>query len=310
MLKNRWLLASVAFSVSFMISLVVNRDIKTALVTGVIAVPAIFCGVIAVNIQQRIRKKRIINILERQIIRLEEWGEDLYEYLLAMAAEQQRREINLNSLKRQINQIYIQISEQQKYKYQLNQELIKLSEQKRKLEAEVHHWETQLYHLEQRREELDLSLRSLASEKHNAEVKLSSLQTEIQLLEFQIYGQSSAESEPEATAEPQPQFEIVFDEQPSQSTDDEWQEFISQLTNSELEVLKAILQEENPNPTIKKIAETYITMPELLVDAINQRAIATIGDIIIEPGSVPPIISEDEYLIKLKEKLSFVDERI
>lgn len=300
MLKNRWLLASVAFSVSFMISLIVNRDIKTALVTGVIAVPATFCGLIAANIQQRMRKKRMINLLERQIFQLEEWGEDLYEYLLGMTAEQQRREVNLNSLKRQLNQIHIQISEQQRYKYQLNQELINLSDQKRKLETEVHHWETQLYHLEQKREELDLSLRSLASEKHNTEAKLTFLKTEIQLLELQIFGES--------TPEYNPQPEIIFYEQPSQPIYDEWQEFISQLTNSELEVLKAILQEENPNPTIKKIAETYITMPELLVDAINQRAIATIGDLIIEPGSVPPLIYEDEYLIKLKEKINFIND--
>ena len=39
------------------------------------------------------------------------------------------------------------------------------------------------------------------------------------------------------------------------------------------------------------------------MDGINQQAIATIGDIIIEPGSNPPVIAEDEYLTKIKQIL-------
>ncbi|MBD3557829.1 hypothetical protein H6S82_03025, partial [Planktothrix sp. FACHB-1355] len=69
---------------------------------------------------------------------------------------------------------------------------------------------------------------------------------------------------------------------------------------SELQVLKAIVELENPNAEIKKIAESYITMPELLIDAINERAIATIGDIIIEQGSLFPVIPETEYLANIR----------
>lgn len=43
-------------------------------------------------------------------------------------------------------------------------------------------------------------------------------------------------------------------------------------------------------------------MPELLIDFINQRALNTIGDLIIEPGneSFPPKIPE-EYLMNVKK---------
>ncbi|MCL1467664.1 tellurite resistance TerB C-terminal domain-containing protein [Argonema galeatum] len=285
MLRNRWLLGSVAFIVSFGLSLLLLRDIKAASIAAAIAVPATFCGAIAVNGKQRMQHKRIRTGLEMEIRQLEKWGIQLYDHLTAMIAEQQRTEIHINFLKRQLNQLYVQTAEQQKYKHQLTQELIALGEQKRLLEAEMHHWETEVYHLEQQKEELDLSLRSLLSEKHNAEAELQQLQLQI--------------------TENNQRSQIEINDDTSAIIPDEWTEFIAQLTNSELQVLKAIVYLENPNPEIKKIAESYITMPELLIDGINERAIATIGDIIIEPGSVSPLIAEAEYLTNIKEILKF-----
>jgi hypothetical protein len=57
------------------------------------------------------------------------------------------------------------------------------------------------------------------------------------------------------------------------------------LNKPEIQVLKAIIEQSDPSATIKKIAEENITMPELLIDAINECALDTIGDLIIEPGS-------------------------
>jgi TerB-C domain len=56
------------------------------------------------------------------------------------------------------------------------------------------------------------------------------------------------------------------------------------MTGSEFNALKAIAIEENPGPTLKRLSEENLTMPELLIDAINERALDTIGDIILEPG--------------------------
>ncbi|MCL1473089.1 tellurite resistance TerB C-terminal domain-containing protein [Argonema antarcticum] len=285
MLRNRWLLGSVAFIVSFGLSLLLIRDIKAASIAAAIAVPATFCGAIAVNGKQRMQHKRIRTGLEMEIRQLEKWGIQLYDHLTAMVAEQQRTEIHINFLKRQLNQLYVQTAEQQKYKHQLTQELIALEEQKRLLSADAHHWETEVYHLEQQKEELDLCLRSLLSEKHNAEAEIQQLQLKI--------------------TENNQKSQIKINDDTSAIIPDEWTEFVAQLTNSELQVLKAIVYLENPNPEIKKIAESYITMPELLIDGINERAIATIGDIIIEPGSVSPLIAEAEYLTNIKEILKF-----
>ncbi len=95
----------------------------------------------------------------------------------------------------------------------------------------------------------------------------------------------------------------LLQEQPEADLDAEWAEFVAQLTYPELEVLKAIVEQENPNSTIKNIAESNITMPELLIDAINSRAIATLGDIIIEPGTDAPAIADPEYLETVKKVL-------
>jgi prefoldin subunit 5 len=65
----------------------------------------------------------------------------------------------------------------------------------------------------------------------------------------------------------------------------EWVTFRAQLQGCELEALRAIVLEESPASTLKHLAEEYLTMPELLIDGINERALETIGDIILEPGS-------------------------
>ncbi len=64
----------------------------------------------------------------------------------------------------------------------------------------------------------------------------------------------------------------------------EWMALMQAMTGSEFHALKAIAIEENPGPTLKRLSEENLTMPELLIDAINERALDTIGDIILEPG--------------------------
>ena len=303
MLKNGWLLSTVAFIVSFMLSLLVNRDIGKAFVTGAIAVPAAFGGAFVVNGVERMQHRRVLTVLEMEIEEMQEWQVELYHSLSVMAAQEQRTEIQVNNLKRQLNQISSQTSEQQRYQRQVERELIILTEQRQKLESDVRDWETQLYHLEQQREELDLSVRSLAAEKHNIELILNTLRNELQNLQIENEEEFAIELDAKEIDSIFTILDVEAEEVPNE-TSEEWVKFVAELTNSEREVLKAIVQAKNPSAAIKKIAETYITMPELLIDAINQRAIATIGDIIIEPGSVPPVITEEDYLTKIKEVLN------
>lgn len=74
-------------------------------------------------------------------------------------------------------------------------------------------------------------------------------------------------------------------EKPSPESSEGWDDLMEQLPEYELQVLRAIVEQNNPAGLIKKIAEDNLTMPEMLIDSINERALETVGDIIIEPGT-------------------------
>ena len=76
-----------------------------------------------------------------------------------------------------------------------------------------------------------------------------------------------------------------------------WIAFATQLPRYEFQALGAIAHEKSPASHLRRIAEANLTMPELLIDAINERALETIGDIILEPSAkkgIPVIAQEYE----------------
>ncbi|MFO5476472.1 MAG: tellurite resistance TerB C-terminal domain-containing protein, partial [Dolichospermum sp.] len=83
----------------------------------------------------------------------------------------------------------------------------------------------------------------------------------------------------------------------------EWHNLLENLPAYEIQVLKAILEKDNPQETIKQIAEANITMPHLLIDAINEIANQTIGKSIIETNTEIPEIIE-EHLLNVKTIIS------
>lgn len=389
MANNSLLLSTVAFGMSLGLGLLVIRDFQKAFVTGLITIPATFCAVGVVNRKQRLQQEQTWTELQMEIHQMERWEAQLHHSLSAIAAEERRAEVNLNALRSQLHQLYFQVAEQQKYRYQLGQDLMILSEQRHQVETESLHWQTQVHSLEQQKEELDLSLRSMKAEKYKVEISLKSLQTELKDLQDQVAEHLSQKEEIKQDLtllqRLKPQLELVSlnlqtqiqelesrkaqlnqslfqlstDQQTAKAYLDflqaqlnqlktsgkeslqlhipdqfghkllpaqvqngqtievnetrfeylnsEWSEFIAQLPNAELQVLRAITKLDNPNSAIKKIAEENITMPELLIADINERALAIIGDLIIEPGSVPPTIAETGYLENLREILK-IDE--
>ncbi len=322
MAKNRLLLGSVAFGVSFCLSLLVNRDIKTAFVTGSIAVPATFSGVFAVNGKPRIKHQSTVTALQAQIYQLEEWEFELNQSLLAIATEEHRIRNNISFLKRELSQLYTQIAEQRSYKQQLSQDLTTLNEQRHQLEAELQELQNQIQKFEQCKEELEQSLRSLKAKKQNAEADFNSAQAELKQLhvQIQVLEKSKAELEQSLSALAQDnyttevnlrllqsqlsQMQLKVEQKQQEKLPDEWNEFKARLTKFEIQVLEAIIQQSEPSAAIKKIAEENVTMPELLIDSINERALDTIGDLIVEPGSetLPPVVPE-EYLTNVNKLL-------
>lgn len=375
MVKNCLLLGSVAFGVSFSLSVLVNRDIKTALLTGLITVPASFSGLVAVNRRQRTQRHRTLTALQTQIHQLKKRETQLNQFFSANATEKQRAEVDLNFLKTELSQLYIQTSEQRSYKQQLSQDLTSLEKHKQQLELELqdlnnqiqnceqrkgklheslqsikvdkqnledgfnfmlaklkqlqvevaerqyqkeelernlatnkvkiqleedlHNLRTQIQELEIKKLELNQSLSVLAQEKHETEVNLHLLQPQLPQLQGHVIGKNHQEEVVKLSA---------LSHQDQKEADKiaeisaEWTEFLMRLPKYELQVLKAIIEQDNPKGIIKNIAEENITMPELLIDLINKRALNTIGDLIIEPGNesfYPKIL--EEYLENVKK---------
>lgn len=371
--KNPLLLGSVSFSVSLVISLLTSRDIRTALTTGLISVPATLCGVGVVNLKHRNQQKLILNDLQAEIYQLEKWQVQLNRSLLEITDKKQKTATNINFLQTQLRQLSDRTAEQRYHKQQITQELDSLSEQKGHLEIASQELHYQIYNLEQRKGELDQSVRSLKKMKHDVEAQFNlfeseleglraqvdslqgekqelednitllnrlkpqlekkshALQTEIQQLEKQqvdLKNSLSAIAEQKLTMQIQynslqrqilenrtihdkikqelnnliAQKEQLKSNQSFEKVSEEWNSFVTHLKESEIQVLTAIIQQSDPTATIKKIAEDNITMPELLIDSINECALDTIGDLIIEPGteSIPLAIME-EYLTQLNK---------
>lgn len=86
---------------------------------------------------------------------------------------------------------------------------------------------------------------------------------------------------------------------PAPELPNEWTELMLQLPEYEIQVLKAIVEQSNPAPSVKRIAEANLTMPELLLDSINERALDTVGDLILEstPGTGSATIAAEHWTL-------------
>jgi len=75
---------------------------------------------------------------------------------------------------------------------------------------------------------------------------------------------------------------------------EEWSALLADLAQHQLAALRAMIELEDPTRELARIAMENATMPELLIDSINEAAMEAIGDVIIEPGSAPPVVEEED----------------
>ena len=365
---NQIFLGSVAFTVSFCLSLFVNRDIKQALTTGSMTVPATYAGVVIIHNRRINQDKLLRNSLQNEIQELEDYKTDINQFLFDALAEEEEVEASINALQAELNYIRTKLTEGYTQRKEQTWELGLIQSQKQQQEADIYSLQEEIKGFENQIKELNqveldkkLDIRKIESEIDLLKVELSRLKIEFtdqqtvkaaleqevsnfkkekyQLLEekrttednlnylklelIQLQAQI-AEQQNEKKALEQGLFH--FEEQrrqleealhnlkvpiplpsaappptPTTELPNEWTKFMKRLPQYEFLVLQAIAEQDNPNVTIKKIAEEKLTMPELLIDSINERAIDIIGDLIIDPGSssVPRII--DEYLTSVKQ---------
>jgi chromosome segregation ATPase len=193
----------------------------------------------------------------------------------------------------------------------LQGEIKELIQQKQDLRGEVYDLEMQIRVLQQRQEQVqreflslqirkaeleetqpnDQQIASQQAEKEQLENQLKQLQQKKQKLELEINDFAQKQTQ-------QPR-ELLPIDSPANSEDNhesgktlqknflenwqEWLDFTQQLTQSETSALKAILAEDEAQ--LKDIADLKFVMPQVLVEAINQKALMYLGDTILTAHS-------------------------
>jgi DNA repair exonuclease SbcCD ATPase subunit len=323
MVINLSLFCQVVLGAGFLFSFIANQSWQSALGGSIVALISGFLGLVVVGRQQLGNQKRIITVLEGNILDLQDYEQQMQESLAQIVYQHQQVESHTRFLQSELGKLQNKIAVQRNYKEQLNNDLLNLDKYNRQIEEDAQKRQTQILQLEKQRMNLEMVVSSLSERKKQVELEVRELEQDVDViqefklqLEAQLNNLESKIQELETpldsiapTPYPKP-LEIYGSPQavntpakprPKKKLSPEWQEFVARLTRVEIEILRAIAEQNNPNALIKQIAQSEITMPELLIDGINELALATINDLIIDPGSNPPSIAETEYLQNLQQ---------
>jgi chromosome segregation ATPase len=280
-----------------------------------------------------------INGLKAEINRLEESKTELNNSFSTLTSEKRRLEFNCNTSRSEINQLQTQLNELHEEKQEIENILTLLGRLKPQIEEKLYELRIELQELETdvneqnqllvatttRREDIESSLNYLQTQLENQQTELQQLQTQVSLMQeerdllqsqvwellqqMETFHQDSLpdmEQEEDLDLFPFSELlaplEIIENQEISTDLPEEWMTFMKQLSGYEIQILKAIIEQENPKYAIKEIAEANITMPNLLIDAINERANDIIGELVINPGVETPEIYQ-EHMSNIKKMI-------
>ena len=283
-----------------------------------------------------------VNNLQNQFNNLESSHIGLNNIYNNLIIEKRKLELNCHVFRAEIKQIQIQIDICKQEKKELENDLILLGRLKPQLEEKLYELRIEVQNQEMEISKQNDLLTQITTSKNNLENtintlqaktleqqseinqfqnQISLLQQERDLLQNQIWEliqvetiNSNWETLPdnqENNLELFPFDELlqpldidIIDTEHDQPTNlpTEWHNLLENLSAYEIQVLKAILEKDNLQETIQ-LAEANITMPHLLIDAINEIANKTIGKSIIETNTEIPEIIE-EHLLNVKTIIS------
>lgn len=287
-----------------------------------------------------------VNSLQTEINNLQNNQTELNNAFSILTAEKRRLESNCNVSRAEITQLQSQISELQHEKQEVESNLTLLGRLKPQLEEKLYELRIAIQELEIETNQNNQLLVATKTERENIQAILNSSQTqlaeykaELQQLQEQVSLlqeerdslqnqvwellqqvetfnlEPLSDNSQEDDIELFPFSEIVESSdiidnsefETSENISEEWTNFLVNLPGHELQVLKAIVEQDNPNSAIKKIAEVNITMPNLLIDSINERANDTIGELIINSDSESPKLYQ-EYITDVKKMIAMYED--
>ncbi|MEA5578275.1 tellurite resistance TerB C-terminal domain-containing protein [Anabaena sp. UHCC 0451] len=274
-----------------------------------------------------------INGLINELQNIENSTEELKNYCAELTSEKRRLELNCNASRSEINQLQAQIEAFNQEKQEIENNLILSNRLKPQLEEKLYELRLEIQELDIKvvnqnnlltetittRKNLENTLTDLQTQKQTQQAEISQLQNHISLLQDErdllqnqvwelLQNVENLHQEPLTDNIQESEIELFpFDEllepinsQKSNSLPSEWSNFLENLPTYQIQVLKAIVEQDNPKAMIKQIAEAQITMPNLLIDGINEIANNTLGELIIETSAEIPEIYQ-EHLLNIKQ---------
>ncbi|WP_335182170.1 tellurite resistance TerB C-terminal domain-containing protein [Nostoc sp.] len=286
-----------------------------------------------------------VSSLQTEIHNLQNNQNELNNAFSILTAEKRRLESNCNVSRAEITQLQSQISELQHEKQEVESNLTLLGRLKPQLEEKLYELRIAIQELEVETTQNNQLLVATKTERENIQAILDSSQTqlaehkaELQQLQGQVsllqeerdslqnqvwellqqvetlnqvpFSDNSQEDDIELFpfSEIMESSDVIENSKVETSVNipEEWTNFLGNLPGHELQVLKAIVEQDNPNSAIKKIAEANITMPNLLIDSINERANDTIGELIINSDSESPKVYQ-EHITDVKKMIAIYE---
>lgn len=284
--------------------------------------------------------------LQTEINNLQKNQAELNNAFSVLTAEKRRLESNCNASRSEITLLQSQISELQQEKQEIESNLTLLGRLKPQLEEKLYELRIAIQELEVETTQKNQMLVATKTERENiqtilnySQIQLAENKAELQQLQGQIsLLQEERDSLQNQVWELLQQIE-TFNIEPlsdnsqeddmelfpfsemiessaiidtsevdiSENIPQEWTKFLENLPGYELQVLKAIVEQENPKAAIKKIAEANITMPNLLIDSINERANDIIGELIINSDSESPKVDQ-EHMTHVKKIIAIYED--
>jgi chromosome segregation ATPase len=250
-------------------------------------------------VEQKTNLVNNVQELQAQVQDLEQHKGEIDQSVRSLKKLKHDAETEFYLFENQLQDLRSQVTHLHAQKQELEDGVTLLNRLKPQLEEKSHQLQTEIQQLEKQQTEYTEALNTISEQKDNIQIHLSLLNQE--LLEQQDKN-DKIKQELNQLIEQQ---KHLVEEKSTAKIPEEWQNFISHISKSEMQVIEAIIQQNDPSATIKKIAEDNITMPELLIDSINECALDTIGDLLIEPGSDSiPLGIMEEYLMQLNKILN------
>ena len=64
--------------------------------------------------------------------------------------------------------------------------------------------------------------------------------------------------------------------------------------------MRVLVEDTDPSNAVTEIARENGTMPEVLIDSINEAALDAVGDIIIDTSATPIAVEEEDFAMVQK----------